>query len=278
MIDINAACGNWPFRPTLPGDAGGLEALLRAEGFEKACVYPIEGYLWSDPHEANLLRLPQLAESDFFIPAAVLDPTLPLALRHFDECRHRWGVPVVHIMPPYHLYDLDDPRVQTFAHRLAEEKVMLAVHLRAEDIRNRNPIYEPKEVSFSDAVALARRHPGLNVLVCGLARPAEANEFLPDGYVREMLAGRVGLEHKADVPDNLLVELSFLELNESFKAALQLFRPEQILLGTHAPIFYPRSAVMKVTGSGLDETYQQAALKGNAERLLAASAAGEAIA
>ena len=89
MFDVNCGCGVWPFRPTPPADAASLEAMLRAVGVTRACAYPLEAYLWPDPQEANELRLPQLAESDFFVPSAVLNPTLPGCLKAYRRCREK---------------------------------------------------------------------------------------------------------------------------------------------------------------------------------------------
>ncbi|OGG53997.1 MAG: hypothetical protein A3F84_04885 [Candidatus Handelsmanbacteria bacterium RIFCSPLOWO2_12_FULL_64_10] len=270
MIDINAGCGDWPFWPTRAHDAASLEELLRAEGIERACAYPLEAYLWPDPQEANELRLPELVKSPFFVPSAVLNPTFPNALRCYEACRRGWNVPMIRLIPSYHLYELSHEGVGALAGRAEEDGVILGVHLQAEDKRNRNPIViELSEVPFGDAVALARRHPKLTVVAFGLARIGDVQTagLLPEGYVGRLPTMKE-VEHRADIPENLFVELSFFELEDSFNTALKLFRPEQLLMGTHAPIFYPRAAPLKIQRSTAPEAAKSAALAGNARRLL----------
>lgn len=268
MIDMNAGCGNWPFWPTRASDAAGLEALLRAEGVQRACAYPLEAYLWPDPQEANELWLPALAESPFFVPSAVVNPSLPLALKSYRACRRQWDVPLVRLFPSYHLYELGDARVDEVARAAAADGVILGVHIQAEDKRNRNPLLvEQAEVPMADIVALARRHPGLTVVAFCMARIGEASALVPAGAGRQLAEVRQ-LEPAADVPDNVYVDLSWLEFEDSFETALKLFRPDRLLLGTHAPVFYPKAAILKIQRSAAPEEAKQAALAGNASRLL----------
>lgn len=270
MIDINVACGQWPFRPTPATDAASLEELLREEGIERACAYPMEAYLWADPHEANQLRLPQLAASDFFIPSAVINPTLPRAIVDYRECVERWGIRMLRLIPSYHLYSLDEPGVRALMDVVAEDNVAVAVHIRAEDLRNRNPIYTPREVPFADIVVLAGQYPSVPIIAVGVGRPGEMEGagVLPPGLLGAMIQGKHPDTPQGNMPENLYLELSFFESNESFRTALGVFRAERILFGSHAPVFYPRAAIMKVTGSGMGEREKTLALQGNAEQLL----------
>lgn len=268
MIDFNAGCGTWPFWPTRAHDAASLERLLRAEGIERACAYPLEACFWPDPQEANELRLPELAASPFFIPSAVLNPTMPNALKGYEACRKTWDVPLVRLVPSYHFYDLSHESVDRLARRAAEDGVLLGVHTQLEDKRNRNPILlELAEVPFADIVALAARHPDLTVVAFGLAKLGDTSGVLPEGYIGKLPALEER-EHKAEIPDNLYIDLSFFEFEDSFDTALKLFRPERLLLGTHAPLFYPRAAPLKIQRSAAPETAKRAALFENATRLL----------
>ena len=103
ILDVNCGCGVWPFRPTPAADAASLERLLRAEGVTRACAYPLEAYLWPDPQEANELRLPQLAESDFFVPSAVLNPTMPACLNTRKSTELKYFVFVMPMTKMKHL-------------------------------------------------------------------------------------------------------------------------------------------------------------------------------
>ncbi len=269
MIDINAGVGSWPFWRTRAGDASSMEALLRAEGIERACAFPLEGFLYADPMEANELRLPALARSDFFIPSAMLNPTFPNALRSYAICRSEWNVPMIRLTPNYHDYSLKDPGVDALAERLSDDGVILGVHLRIQDERSHPAVLKVPAVPFADVVDVAWRYPRLKVVLFGLAFAREVQQagLLPEGFVGRLF-DTPELGHRAAAPENLFIDLSFFEWEDSFASALKLFRPERLLLGTYAPVFYPRSAVYKITRSLAPEAMKQAALAENAAGLL----------
>lgn len=202
MIDMNVGIGQWPFWPT-DGDTGSLERKLRKEGIERACAYPLEAYLWPDPQEANELRLPEVARHPFFIPTAVLDPTLGNALKSYAACREKWAVPLVRLFPCYHKYELSHEGTDRLAEFAKRDGVVIGVHLRAVDTRNRNPITEPRDVPLSEAAEFAGRHPGLQVIAFCTAKSAEI-----------VKAGKL--------PDNLYIETSFLESEQSFLSLLSI--------------------------------------------------------
>mgnify|MGYP001117857869 CR=1 FL=1 len=267
MLDMTVGCGAWAMRPTPPGDAASLEAMLRGEGISGACAYPLEAWFWPDPQEANELRLPDLAALDFFAPSAVLNPTLTAWRKGYDLCLERWEVPLVRIMPNYHAYEVADPAVDALAERAAQDGVALGVHLRAEDERMQNPIALVPGVPFADVVALARRHPDLKVVVFGLSRLRELSGFAPDGLVGRLNAPP-GPEPLATLPDNLWIDLSFFEYESSLVTAIKLFRTERLLFGTHAPLFYPAANVLKVHNSEAPDDVKQAVSEDNARALL----------
>jgi len=271
IFDVNCGCGAWPFRPTLPADASSLEELLRAEGVTRACAYPLEAYLWPDPQEANELRLPQLARSSFFVPSAVLNPTLPAWRKGYLRCREEWGVPVVRLMPNYHLYELTHAGVDALTEQAASDGVVLGVHVRAEDKRMQNPIAKVPPVPIDDVAALARRHPGVQVVAFGLGRLWDRCELVPPDMVNQLQL-RPEPERRPELPENLWIELSFFEHESSFANALKLFPAERLLFGSHAPLFYPRANVAKIQYSEAPAKAKTAALRTNAEGLLGVKA------
>jgi predicted TIM-barrel fold metal-dependent hydrolase len=241
--------------------------MLRAEGVTRACAYPLEAYLWPDPQEANELRLPQLARSPFFVPSAVLNPTLPAWLKGYRRCREEWRVPVVRLMPNYHLYELTHAGVDALSEQAAADRVVLGVHIRTEDKRMQNPVAKVPPFSVDDVVALARRHPNLRVVVFGFGKLWEKYDLVPPAMVNQ-LQRRPELDRKADLPDNLWIELSFFEHESSFASALKIFPAARLLFGTHAPLFYPRANVLKIQNSEAPQRAKTAAFRTNAEKLL----------
>ncbi len=249
-IDVNAGYGHWPFYPTAPRSVADLESVLREAGVERACAYPLEAYLFPDPQDANERRLPELAASSFFLPSAVLNPTLPNVWHSLGICRQRWEVPLVRLLPSYHQYRVDAPVVDTLARELDREQVVLAVHIRAQDERAHNPIAQVPPVSFAEVSSLAERHAKLRVIAVG----AYAHEIAQTA-------------RRAPLPDNLYVELSFVESEDPLSDALRVCAPERLLFGTHAPLFYPLANVYKVEHSEASSDAKRRALHQNAADL-----------
>ena len=266
MFDMTVGCGNWAMRPAAPGDAASREEMLRSEGITGACGYPLEAWFWPDPQEANELRLPELTRSGFFMPSAVINPTLRAWRRGYDLCRDQWNVPLVRLMPGYHSYDLADPTIDALAERIAEDGVVLGVHLRAEDERMQNPIALIPCVPFTDVVALAERHPALRIAVFGFARMNELGAFAPEGMQSMLSAPQVG--PLVRLPDNLWIDMAFHEHESSLAIAAKLFRTDRLLFSTHAPLFYPRSNVLKIRNSEASDDVKDAVTERNARALL----------
>lgn len=229
-FDVNAGCGHWPFYPTPANDAADLEKLLSASGIQGACAYPLEAYLFPDPQNANERRLPELAASPFFIPSAVLNPTLPNVTHSLAVCRKEWGVPLVRLLPSYHQFRLDESVVDEFTEALTRAGLALGVHVRAQDERAQNPIAQVAPVPFVDIVALAKRHPGLRMVAFG-------------AYAHEVAQVK---RKEAALPDNLYIDLSFVESEDPLLDTLRLCSPDRLLFGSHAPLFYPLANVYKV--------------------------------
>jgi hypothetical protein len=106
------------------------------------------------------------------------------------------------------------------------------------------------------------------VVAFGVARPAEASSLLPKGAIRQ-LAESPEFPHKASLPGNLWIELSFFEFESSFATALKLFPAQRLLFGTHTPLFYARANILKIRNSEAPESARKAALWENAQELLA---------
>lgn len=247
MIDINVGCGNWPFRPTKYNDAVQLEAWLSSRGIRRACAYPLEAIFWPDPQEANEQRLPTLAKSPFFIPSAVINPTLANYMANYRACRSEWGVPLIRLFPFYHGYDLEHPGFLALAGQMATDGVVMAIHCRIEDRRQRNPmLIEPVDIPLTAVAGVATRFPELQVISLGVTA------VRPIGVV----------------PANLYLETSHCDGDDPLEIALRVFPAEQVVFGSHAPMFYPLPNTLKIQRSCTPAAAREAVLRHNAQRLL----------
>ncbi len=247
MIDINVGCGNWPFRPTKYNDAAKLEEWLRSKGIARACAYPLEAIFWPDPQEANELRLPELMRSPFFIPSAVINPTLANYMENYRLCRGEWGVPMIRLFPSYHAYNFENADFLALAERMAADGVVMGIYSRVEDQRQRHPLLgELQDIPLEAIAGVARRLPQLPVIALGAL---------------------LGRETKV-APANLYLETSHCDGDDPLEKALQSFGAGQLLFGTHAPMFYPLPNILKIQRAGVPAEVRAAVLAENARRLL----------
>lgn len=248
IFDLNAGCGHWPLYPTPPADPKSLESLLKKAGISRACAYPMEAYFYPDPQDANEKWLPALAESAFFVPSAVLNPAFPGFLKAYAQCRERWRVPMVRLLPGFHLYQLDRPEVDELASAAGADGVVLGIHVRAEDVRTYNPLVQPPVVPVADIASLARRHPMLKVVVfCALY-----------GEITQL----------ETIPDNLFFEFSFAESPEPMGMDREKLPVDRRLFGSHAPLFYPEANIRKIAMAPVTNEVKAAVFGDNARRLL----------
>jgi predicted TIM-barrel fold metal-dependent hydrolase len=271
MFDINCGCGVWPFRPTLASDAASVEAILRAEGITRACGYPLEACFWPDPHEANELRLPGMAESPFWVPSAVLNPAVSGCMKGYSRCRQEWDVPMVRLFPSYHFYDLDEPAVDTLAEQAAADGIVLGVHGRLEGYV-RSPLAQGRAFRTEQIGALAERHPDLRVVAFSVGPPMWEERYFAPREALRTIGAQAEFDDPPPLPENLWIELSIFEFECSFSTAVKLFSPERVLFGTNAPIFHPRPNVLKIKNSDASESAKRAALCANATELLGVQA------
>jgi predicted TIM-barrel fold metal-dependent hydrolase len=188
-------------------------------------------------------------------------------MKGYSRCRQEWDVPMVRLFPSYHCYDLDEPAVDALAEQAAADGVVMGVHGRLEGYV-RSPLARGKAFPTEQIGALAERHPDLRVVAFSVGPPMwEERYFAPREVLRE-IGAQAEFDDPPSLPENLWVELSMFEFECSFSTAVKLFSPGRVLFGTNAPIFYPRSNVLKIKNSDAPESAKRAALAENAATLL----------
>ena len=251
-FDASAWAGPWPFGDGGDESLGSVIGLLREAGVQGAVFSPLRALLAPEPTAANLDLCREIAASaieDFdvrFLP--VVDPSLPHWRDQIASCRGAGDVPVagIKLIPNYHTYLLADSFVQEVAAFAVERGLPLCIQVRMLDERAHHPRLLVPGVPVTEIVALAAAHPSLSILACGL-------------YNAELAA----IASAA----NVSVELSSVESGDTLPNVLTVLPPDRVLLGTHAPIYYPAPALAKLRGDGIGEDALAAIAGGNARAL-----------
>ena len=248
MIDVAAFVGPWPWRPG-GMSAPALAAHLADHGITRALVTPMEGIFWDDPQPAN----ENLAEATGTLPLTLvpaLDPTFPSWRRDLERCLDAHGTRAVRIFPGYRGFPVDASAVLELLEAAGSRGITVFVQLRMQDARMQNRFAQYPDVAAAAALGVASLFPGTRIVLGG-ARLGELEA------ARSQL-GRL---------ENVFVETSGIERVGGMHVLLDMVGAGRILLGTHAPLFLVRAALLKLEEAELDENEAKAIKEGNARRL-----------
>jgi predicted TIM-barrel fold metal-dependent hydrolase len=249
MWDACAFVGHWPFRNIGAENPEVLEQRLRREGFDRAYVSPY-GLFVTDPQTINTVWGSRLMASSFFRFVPVLNPTVSGWERSLNVCREQLRAAAVRLHPNYHRYSCDSEQTHELAAAGAELGIPLIIQLRMQDVRTMNPLMQVPDTDWREAVALAHGFPEAPIVIAG-ANWQESHSIWE---------AREGL-------DCLYLAISHLERVDGLRRFLDRFGVDRLLLGSHAPLFTPTSARLKIETAQLSHSEREALCRVNAKAL-----------
>lgn len=236
LIDVSTAVGRWPFCQTQSITPARLSSLLKRAGVDLALTSSLEAVFHEDPDEDNRLLWRQLRGHKRLVAVPVVNPRVA----DWRDVVARWApkAPAVKILPSYHAYSLADANVDALAAELVRRRRPLMVQIRMEDERVQAPAFRVPPVPVADIVALS-------------AYRQEAVDLL------------------AQAP-RVWVDVSMLDGMDTVGAAVRQNRAfaGRLMLGSHSPLYYTQSAVLKVQTAEVTAAVRQAILGGTARKLL----------
>ncbi|MCI0462828.1 MAG: amidohydrolase, partial [Gemmataceae bacterium] len=212
-----------------------------------------DGLLHKDLAAVNT-RLAQecrLQQAVRLVPFGSVNPLLPDWEEELRRCAEEHRMPGIRLHPNYHGYQLDHPALARLLKLAAERRLLVALALIMEDERMMHPLLRIPPVDPAPIAALVTRTPGLRLVLLNAL-----------GRLRgEALAS---LLRAGDV----YVEIAMLEGVGGVANLLSQVAPERVLFGSHAPLFYFESALLKLKESALTAAQLRAVQEENARRLL----------
>jgi hypothetical protein len=235
VIDVSAWSGGWPF------DVGGQVSLSRlaehlaSAGVAEALVSPLDAVLAPDPMQANH-KLLAACEGGHDLPVRLHPVPLvnPLLATWRGDLagvidRASGAIPAVRLLPTWHGWGPDHPDANTCLGLLAQLGVAPIIQARMVDERTMPVAATPARFAIEEVVTWLASLPEIPVVLAGL-------------YQRE-LGAIANLDHVS-------VDLAFVESGDTLETVLEALPPERVLLGTHAPLLEPLSAVAKLPLAG----------------------------
>jgi hypothetical protein len=153
--------------------------------------------------------------------------------------------------PNYHGYTLEDPAFARLLRLAAERRLIVQLVLVMEDERMMHPLLRVEPVDIAPLAKLVRQTSGLRLVLLNALRTLRAKPLLD-----LVAAGEV------------YVEISMLEGVGGVAQLLAQMPAERLLFGSHAPLFYFESALLKLKESAPNESQLRAIRHENAGRLL----------
>ena len=254
LIDVNVNLSRWPLRRLQCDDTRELVAKLRHHGVVQAWAGSFDGLLHKDLAAMNARLADECRRHGRGVlqPFGSINPMLPDWEEELRRCAEKHRMPGIRLHPNYHGYKLDHPAFARLLRLAAERRLIVQLALVMEDERMMHPLLRVEPVDASPLIELARQTPGLRLVLLNALRTLRAKPLL------DLIAA--GEVH---------VEISMLEGVGGIASLLSQIPSHRVLFGSHAPLFYFESALLKLKESPLRDDQLKAIRHGNARRLLA---------
>jgi hypothetical protein len=254
IVDVNIHFSRWPTRRVHDDETVNLVAKLRSHGVIEAWAGSFDALLHKDLAAVNArLACECRAQKEIrLVPFGCVNPRLPDWEEELRRCNEQYKMPGIRLHPNYHGYRLDDPEFLRLIRLAAERDMIVALALEMEDERMMHPLMRVPPVDVGLLAPLLERTPGLRLILLNALRTLRG-----DMLSKLLRSGAV------------YVEISMVEGVGSVGNLLQEVPADRVLFGSHAPLYYFESAILKVKESPLGAPEISALLWENARRLLA---------
>lgn len=245
MIDCNASLGNWPFRRLRHCDPESFLALMDRNEVAQAWVSPLEATLYRSLYEANAALRNQLSAcADRLLLAPAINPLYPGWEDDLTEYAH-WGAFALRLLPAYHGYDLLSGDLAALLRKAEGLGLVVQIAVRMQDERLHHPLARVPPLDLEPLPRLAGDLPSLRFMVLNASRA----EVRPCANVWWDISHTEGLGGVGGLVDSV--------------------GADRVVLGTHAPLLYMASGVLKLTEADLPAAAVDLIRTGNARALMA---------
>jgi hypothetical protein len=258
LVDVNLNLSRWPLRRLPSDETPALVGKLRHYGVVQGWAGSFDGLLHKDLGAVNARLADERrgARRGFLLPFGSVNPMLPDWEEEVRRCAEVHRMPGIRLHPNYHGYRLDHPAFGRLLRLSAERRLIVQLALVMEDERMMHPLLRVEPVDTAPLAALVRQTPGLRLVLLNALRTLRGQAL------RDLIAA-----------GEVYVEISMLEGVGGLGNLLAQVPVERVLFGSHAPLFYIESALLKLNESLLLPDQLHAIAGRNAQRLVAAARA-----
>src|SRR5579864_62762 len=234
-IDTNAHLSRWPFRRLAGDEPSALVSHLRAQGIGEAWAASLDGLLHRDIGGVNARLAGDCKNfgNGMLVPFGTINPKLPDWQEDLRRCREMYRMRGIRLHPNYHGYSLADREFAEVLQRAAEAGMVVQLAVQMEDERTQHPLMRVAPVNLEPLAGIVRSMPSLRIVILNQGSGQSRKQLAAAGQVFFDFAM---VEHVGGVAD-LAAEVS----------------PDRVVFGSHFPIYYVQSAILKVREAGFSE-------------------------
>jgi uncharacterized protein len=254
FIDVNVNLSRWPVRRVRGDETSSLVDRLSRQAVTQAWAGSFDGLLHKDLGSVN----DRLADDcrrhgrGLLVPFGSINPKFPDWEEELRRCADVHRMPGIRLHPNYHGYQLDDPDFRRLLQMASARGMLVQLAVVMEDERMMHPLIRVEPVDTAPLVDLVQQTSALRLVLLNALRTLRAQPLLS-----LVTSGEV------------YVEISMLEGVGGIANLFAQLPSHRVLFGSHAPLFYFESALLKLKESPLTDEQQRAIRIGNAQRLLA---------
>lgn len=251
VVDVNVNLSRWPTRRLRHEDVYNLCALLQSHAVTHAWAGSFDGLLHKDLAAVNerLATECRSARGVELVPVGSINPVAPDWQEDLRRCRQVHQMQAVRVHPNYHGYPLDHPKFIEFLQAAQTQQLLVMLPVQMEDERVMHPLLRVKPVDLEPLNKLLPKFPKLKMVILN--------------------AGKAAISQVAMLARNGQVYMDIATL-DGLAVIEQVVRDvplERILFGSHAPLFYFESAILKLREAELTAHAYQSICYENAQRL-----------
>ncbi|MEW6157268.1 MAG: amidohydrolase family protein [Verrucomicrobiota bacterium] len=251
-IDVNVHLFRWPLRRLPLDETDRLAAHLRKHGITEAWAGSLEVLLHKDLGSANARLAAECRRHGrgLFRPFGTINPQWPDWEEELRRCIEVHRMPGIRLFPNYHEYPLTDPKLRQLLELARQSGLIVQIAGTMEDERMMHPHWRVPPVDFAPLPELLKDLAGLKLVLLNALKNPRAD------WLRAVELSAIGLD------------LAMLEGIGAVGRFLESFPKARLMFGSHAPLFYIESSVLKLKESPLTAAQQQSLQFENARLLL----------
>lgn len=253
IIDVNVNISRWPTRRLPLDETQKLVAMLKAKRVTQAWVGSLDGLLHKDLAAVNeRLTAECAAVSDLeMLPFGSINPRLPDWQEDLRRCAELHRMRGVRLHPNYHGYTLDQAEFIELLRLCEARKLIVTLPIQLEDERVMHSMLRVKPVDIEPLRQVLPEVPKLKLVLMNAGKALIVNKIAALARVSRVYTD--------------IATIDGLAVVEEIARDMPI---DRILFGSHAPLFYFDSALLKMRESELTQAATARIMRSNAQEAL----------